>query len=153
MEENNQGRTAVHEIWHYLGLRHIWGDSNCGNDFCNDTPEHSGSNYGCPSYPSYSNCNGNGANGDMFMNYMDYTNDACMYMFTQCQADIMLSTLTTQRATLLENSFCEYNNIDEFLNQKNLGKIIDLLGRNTNHNGFNIHLYDDGSVQKQCVLK
>ena len=84
----------------------------------------------------------------MTMNFMDYTNDACMYMFTQCQADIMLSTLISQRATLLENSFCEYNNIDEFLNQKNIVKIIDILGRDTNHNGFNIHLYDDGSVEK-----
>ncbi|GIS08452.1 MAG: hypothetical protein CM15mP112_05640 [Flavobacteriales bacterium] len=43
------GRTTTHEVGHWLNLRHIWGDSNCGNDFCNDTPEHSGSNYGCPS--------------------------------------------------------------------------------------------------------
>ena len=34
------GRTATHEVGHWLNLRHIWGDSNCGNDFCNDTPEH-----------------------------------------------------------------------------------------------------------------
>ena len=52
----NQGRTTTHEVGHWLNLRHIWGDSNCGNDFCSDTPEHSGSNYGCPSYPSLSNC-------------------------------------------------------------------------------------------------
>ena len=53
----NLGRTATHEVGHWLNLRHIWGDSNCGDDFCNDTPEHSGSNYGCPSFPSISaNC-------------------------------------------------------------------------------------------------
>ena len=61
------GRTATHEVGHWLNLRHIWGDANCGNDYCNDTPEHSGSNYSCPSYPSTSNCNGNGQYGDCLL--------------------------------------------------------------------------------------
>ena len=101
------GRTTTHEVGHWLNLRHIWGDSNCGNDFCNDTPEHSGSNYGCPSYPSYSNCNGNGANGDMFMNYMDYTNDACMNMFTLDQKSRMIAAINNYRSGLLTSNGCQ----------------------------------------------
>ncbi|TYP76948.1 zinc metalloprotease [Aquimarina intermedia] len=75
------GRTATHEVGHYLNLRHIWGDGRCRqDDFVNDTPASDRSNYGCPSYPT-THCKSN----DMTMNYMDYTNDACMYMFTNGQ--------------------------------------------------------------------
>ena len=102
----DQGRTTTHEVGHWLNLRHIWGDSNCGNDFCSDTPEHSGSNYGCPSYPSLSNCSGNGNFGDMFMNYMDYTNDACMNLFTNDQKNRMLATLNTARVGLTTSDGC-----------------------------------------------
>ena len=102
----NKGRTTTHEVGHWLNLRHIWGDSYCGNDYCNDTPEHSGSNYGCPSYPSYSNCSGNGSNGDMFMNYMDYTDDACMNMFSQDQKTRMLASITNYRSGLLTSNGC-----------------------------------------------
>jgi hypothetical protein len=77
------GRTATHEVGHWLNLRHIWGDANCGNDFVADTPTQQTSNGGCPTFPKVS-CS-NGANGDMFMNYMDYTNDQCMNMFTAGQ--------------------------------------------------------------------
>ena len=90
------GRTATHEVGHWLNLRHIWGDSNCGNDYCNDTPTQQSSNSGCPNYPSSSNCSGNGSNGDMFMNYMDYTNDACMNMFTQDQKTRMIAAINTK---------------------------------------------------------
>ena len=100
------GRTATHEVGHWLNLRHIWGDSNCGNDFCNDTPEHSGSNYGCPSYPSTSNCSGNGTSGDMFMNYMDYTDDACMNIFTQDQKTRMIASINNNRSGLLTSNGC-----------------------------------------------
>ena len=100
------GRTATHEVGHWLNLRHIWGDSNCGNDFCNDTPEHSGSNYGCPSYPSTSNCSGNATSGDMFMNYMDYTDDACMNIFTQDQKTRMIASINNNRSGLLTSNGC-----------------------------------------------
>ncbi|MDB4126422.1 zinc metalloprotease [Flavobacteriales bacterium] len=103
----NLGRTATHEVGHYLNLRHIWGDSNCGNDYCNDTPEHSGSNYGCPNYPSTSNCSGNGSNGDMFMNYMDYTDDACMNMFSQDQKTRMIASINTSRSGLITSNGCQ----------------------------------------------
>ena len=102
----DQGRTLTHEIGHWLNLRHIWGDSFCGNDFCNDTPEHSGSNYGCPNFPSTSNCNGNGSSGDMFMNYMDYTDDACMNIFTNDQKTRMIAAINTSRAGLLTSNGC-----------------------------------------------
>jgi len=77
----NGGRTLTHEIGHYLNLRHIWGDGRCKqDDFVADTPSSDGPNYGCPSYPTV-NCRSN----DMTMNYMDYTDDACMNMFTEGQ--------------------------------------------------------------------
>ena len=103
----NLGRTATHEVGHWLNLRHIWGDNNCGNDFCNDTPEHSGSNYGCPNYPSTSSCSGNGSNGDMFMNYMDYTDDACMNMFSQDQKTRMIAAINTYRSGLITSNGCQ----------------------------------------------
>ncbi len=77
----DQGRTATHEIGHYLNLRHIWGDGRCKqDDFVSDTPESDGPNYGCPSYPTV-NCRST----DMTMNYMDYVYDECMYMFSEGQ--------------------------------------------------------------------
>lgn len=81
----DQGRTATHEVGHYLNLRHIWGDGRCRqDDFVSDTPSSDGPNYGCPSYPTV-NCKST----DMTMNYMDYTNDACMYMFSEGQKERM----------------------------------------------------------------
>ena len=89
------GRTSTHEIGHWLGLRHIWGDNGrCnGDDFCNDTPKARGgtatppgANYGCPTFPLYPNQCENNPNGDMFMNFMDYTDDGCMALFTNDQS-------------------------------------------------------------------
>jgi Pregnancy-associated plasma protein-A len=79
----DKGRTATHEVGHWLNLRHIWGDASCGNDQVADTPTQQAANYGCPAFPRVT-CS-NGPNGDMFMNYMDYTNDLCMYMFSAGQ--------------------------------------------------------------------
>ncbi|MFN0033590.1 MAG: FG-GAP-like repeat-containing protein [Saprospiraceae bacterium] len=95
------GRTATHEIGHWLNLRHIWGDTNCGNDFCNDTPVHRTDNQGCPAHPKTNNCNGL-SNTEMFMNYMDYTDDRCMYMFSSDQKARMLATLTSTRNSLIK---------------------------------------------------
>jgi hypothetical protein len=79
----NLGRTATHEVGHWLNLRHIWGDANCGSDLVSDTPTHQTSNGGCPAYPKTNTCAGGGT--EMTMNYMDYTNDVCMYMFSAGQ--------------------------------------------------------------------
>jgi hypothetical protein len=99
----NLGRSATHEIGHWLGLRHIWGDANCGDDFCNDTPTQQGSNFGCPTYPQ-SNC----SSSNMFMNYMDYVDDACMYTFSNDQKLRMDAVLqnSPQRVELLTSTAC-----------------------------------------------
>jgi len=79
----NKGRTATHEVGHWMNLRHIWGDATCGSDLVNDTPTHNTANYGCPGAGHQSTCAG--APVEMTMNYMDYTDDACMYMFSAGQ--------------------------------------------------------------------
>jgi len=96
----NKGRTATHEVGHYFNLRHIWGDTeDCsGSDFVPDTPNCAGPNYGTPAFPSVT-CN-NGPNGDMFMNYMDYVDDAAMLMFTTQQAARMRVALEGPRRGL-----------------------------------------------------
>jgi len=104
----NRGRTATHEVGHWLGLYHIWGDSNCGEDFVNDTPQQEAANYGCPTYPKITCNNGQNNNtegGDMYMNYMDYTNDICMKMFTQGQVDRMTGFLAAPSRSSLLSSY------------------------------------------------
>lgn len=86
----NLGRTATHEIGHWLNLRHIWGDATCGNDQVGDTPLHNTANYGCPAAGHKSTCTGTPE--EMTMNYMDYTDDACMYMFSAGQKARMQAT-------------------------------------------------------------
>lgn len=79
----NLGRTMTHEVGHWLGLRHIWGDVTCGDDFCADTPVHHKENYKCPQ--TILDCNSVGY--EMVQNYMDYTDDSCMNIFTLDQKD------------------------------------------------------------------
>ncbi len=104
----NKGRTATHEIGHWLNLIHIWGDDDNASDPCSgsdqvtDTPNQEGSNFQCPSYPSPS-C---GNTSDMFMNFMDYTYDQCMNMFTTGQKTRMQNTISLQRSGLLTSYGC-----------------------------------------------
>jgi len=92
----DKGRTATHEVGHYLNLRHIWGDGNCSaTDYVDDTPSAAAANYNCPTHPSAS-CSSN----DMFMNYMDYVDDACMYMFSDGQEARMWACLNSTRSDL-----------------------------------------------------
>ena len=86
-----KGRTATHEVGHWFNLRHIWGDATCGNDQVADTPVHNTSNGGCPPAGHLSTCTGTPV--EMTMNYMDYTYDACMYMFTTGQKARMQATV------------------------------------------------------------
>ncbi|MCW3114543.1 MAG: Pregnancy-associated plasma protein-A [Segetibacter sp.] len=88
----NLGRTATHEVGHWMNLRHIWGDATCGTDQVGDTPQHNTSNGGCPAQPHLSTCTGTPR--EMTMNYMDYTYDQCMYMFTNGQRDRMLAVFS-----------------------------------------------------------
>ncbi len=86
----DKGRTATHEVGHWLGLRHIWGDGACGvDDFCGDTPEAGAANFGCPT--GTTSC----SSTDMIENYMDYTDDACMNIFTKDQDTRMRTVLET----------------------------------------------------------
>ncbi|MCG2611554.1 zinc metalloprotease [Flavobacterium sp. SM15] len=85
----NLGRTATHEVGHWLNLRHIWGDATCGSDLVSDTPLHNTANYGAPTYPHYSTCTGTPI--EMTMNYMDYTDDRAMYMFSEGQKSRMMA--------------------------------------------------------------
>ncbi|HET9504686.1 MAG TPA: M43 family zinc metalloprotease [Hymenobacter sp.] len=95
----DRGRTLTHELGHWFGFRHIWGDANCGDDYCADTPTQQKENYGCVAFPQITCSN---VTGDMSMNYMDYSNDACMYMFTQSQKDRLQAVMvnTPRRAAL-----------------------------------------------------
>jgi len=93
-------RTATHEVGHWLNLRHIWGDGGCGvDDFVADTPESDAANRGCPTYPDVS-C----GSADMTMNFMDYTNDSCLNMFTLGQKSRMDAVFSTGgfRATMAD---------------------------------------------------
>jgi len=87
------GRTATHEVGHWMNLRHIWGDATCGNDQVGDTPVHNTANYGCPAAGHRSTCSGTPI--EMTMNYMDYTDDACMYMFSTGQKTRMLAVFAS----------------------------------------------------------
>ncbi len=97
----NGGRTMTHEVGHWANLRHIWGDGRCKrDDFVSDTPSSDAPNYGCPSYPTV-NCRSN----DMTMNYMDYVDDSCMYMFSEGQKSRMRAIFAPggARASFLGN--------------------------------------------------
>lgn len=107
----NKGRTATHEIGHWMGLSHIWGDQLCGDDGIEDTPPQKSYNFGCPSFPRVSNCSING-NGDMFMNFMDYADDACMNIFTIGQTRKMRGqfALNEFRNGFLDANVCDSSN-------------------------------------------
>ena len=92
----HKGRTATHEVGHWLNLRHIWGDAACGNDFVNDTPDHNGPNYYCPAQGLKSTCRTKPLM--MWMNYMDYSYGVCRYMFTTGQKDRMDATIDNARS-------------------------------------------------------
>ena len=101
-EALNKGRTVTHEIGHYLGLRHTWGDGACNvDDYCNDTPATGEATYDCP----LNKVACNGITPAMIENYMDYTDDKCMNLFTQCQKVRMQTVLlnSPRRLSLLSS--------------------------------------------------
>jgi len=101
------GRTATHEVGHWLYLYHIWGDDGnacTGTDYVTDTPNQADENYTCTSFPHIS-CS-NGPNGDLYMNYMDYGVDACKNMFTTGQKNRMNATLNSSRAAIKTSTMC-----------------------------------------------
>ena len=93
------GKTLAHESGHFFGLRHIWGDADCGNDFCSDTPIHFTLNNGIPSHPKPNSC---GTPDEMFENYMDYSDDILLNTFTANQVERMQTVMlnSPRRVTL-----------------------------------------------------
>ena len=164
MTENNQGRAAVHEIGHYLGLRHIWGDAIAflGDDGCSvddgisDTPNaNDQAGYVCDF--NKNTCTGDtfGSTGedlpDMVENYMDYSPDACLNMFTNGQINVMRNILEIARPELInEEASLSNNEISSSNNHKKIIKTIDILGRESSNQNLNVHIdiYQDGSVKK-----
>lgn len=99
----NRGRTGTHEVGHWLGLRHVWGDGPCTvDDYCGDTPPTSDPHFGCQ----------NGARGcfglAMVQNFMDYSDDVCMNLFTFDQKARMRAVLenSPRRKNLLNSNVC-----------------------------------------------
>ncbi|HVI48786.1 MAG TPA: M43 family zinc metalloprotease [Chitinophaga sp.] len=103
------GRTTTHEIGHYFGLRHIWADDHGGctlDDGIDDTPLQGDYTSGCPSFPKYDQCTPAPGAGIMFMNYMDYSDDACMHLFTSGQINRMRYVLENTTSSLLTSNGC-----------------------------------------------
>lgn len=98
----NLGRTLTHEVGHWLGLRHIWGDAACGDDFCADTPTQASESRGCQK--GRISCGG----ANMVENYMDYSDDACFNIFTKDQKTRMRTVMevSPRRASLLTSNVC-----------------------------------------------
>ncbi len=101
------GRTLTHEAGHFFGLRHIWGDANCGEDYCGDTPPQDAESTGCPANGTLNNCTP--SMPKMFQNYMDYTDDACVNTFTTDQALRCQTTVdnSARRFTLINSKACQ----------------------------------------------
>ncbi len=85
-----KGRTLTHELGHFFGLRHIWGDATCGTDYCGDTPTHQAANAGVPTHPKPNSC---GTTDEMFENFMDYCDDVILNTFTADQKTRMQTVL------------------------------------------------------------
>ena len=156
----HKGRTATHEIGHWLNLDHIWGGwGNCGNDQVNDTPKQEKENYSCPAFPLNPNsCNTTNSSGDMFMNYMDYTNDACMNLFTNGQKTRMLAAINNYRSNMLSHNLCNTSVglSEQIKNKRKLIKIIDFFGRKITEIKINtplFYIYDDGTLEKKVIIK
>ena len=167
MTENNLGRAAVHEIGHFLGLRHIWGDAIAllGEDGCSvddgiqDTPNaNDQAGYLCDF--NKNTCSGDtfGSNGDdlpdMVENYMDYSPDACQNIFTNGQINIMQNVLEISRPNLINiepEMTINETIVNEQSKSRTIIKQIDLLGRNSNQN-FCLKIYDDGYIEKRYKL-
>ena len=156
----HRGRTTTHEVGHWLNLEHIWGAfGSCGDDQVSDTPKQEDYNLSCPSFPLHPNaCSTTNANGDMFMNYMDYTNDACMNLFTAGQKTRMISAINQYRSNLIYNTCSNptTNIINVSSANKKLVKIVDILGRTTSDKTTNtplFYIYNDGTVEKKIIVE
>jgi hypothetical protein len=122
----NKGRTLTHEAGHWLGLWHIWGDdgTSCtGTDYVTDTPNQADENYTCPTTNGAVSADGcAGSTGAMYQNYMDYSDDKCMVMFTAGQKARMQAVMANcaRRLSLTTSTVCSVTGIDENISNVNL---------------------------------
>ena len=145
----NLGKTAVHEVGHWLNLKHIWGDENqCAqDDLIIDTPKQSTKSYGCLTFPFTDSCS-QLFPGIMFMNFMDYSDDNCLSVFTYGQAVRMDAALFNQRAGLLTSNGCSPSimSIDENNFDKGIkvypNPFSNLITIETNEPIFKIEIYN-----------
>ncbi|MBC8047156.1 MAG: T9SS type A sorting domain-containing protein, partial [Fimbriimonadaceae bacterium] len=146
----DKGRTATHEVGHWLGLYHIWGDDGgtcSGSDDISDTPNQAEETYFCPSFPTTDACSPLSP-GIMFMNYMDYTDDDCMNMFTEGQVDEMRNILETDRESLIT---CTIPFTEDIVNIN--GNLIDAdIYPNPTEDG-NFYVYIKNPVEKELMLQ
>jgi hypothetical protein len=117
------GRTLTHELGHYLGLRHIWGDVTCGNDFCADTPPAAAENTLSPTYPhNVGTCTNpsNSPDGEMFMNFMDYTRGPSKVLFTTDQKNRVQTAMQNSpfRNQLGTHGLCSVPSRNEISSEK-----------------------------------
>ncbi len=146
-ETNNRGRTATHEIGHWLNLIHIWGDQMCGDDKVADTAPAEGENKFCPKFPQRPNnkC-GTDSNGEMYMNFMDYVEDSCMAMFTLGQVNRMLAAVNMFRPSLLTSNACTITGSEDLRNYNS----VMTLRPNPNHGIFTCKI--NQSVGANCAI-
>jgi hypothetical protein len=114
----NKGRTATHEVGHWLGLNHTWGDDDfaaepqCGgSDGVTDTPNQEDATYGAPAFPKLDDCSP-ASPGIQFMNYMDYVDDAAMNMFSEDQVAEMRDVMENNRESILTSPGCVQGGVD-----------------------------------------
>ena len=150
----DEGHLTTHEVGHWLGVDHTWDawdDYSCSiDDGIEDTPEQYEEYYDCPSYPQYS-C----GTSDMFMNFMDYVDDACLTMWTEGQKELMHEVILNYRAELLNNPFScvATSSIGDPQFTRQVIRVTDYLGRAVNNtNGLRLYIYNDGSVEKQYIF-
>ena len=150
----DEGHLTTHEVGHWFGIDHTWDawdDYSCSiDDGIADTPEQYEEYYDTPSYPQYS-C----GTSDMFMNFMDYVDDASLTLWTEGQKELMHEVILNYRNELLNNPYgcSELSSLKTPTISKKIIRKVDLLGRNTNKNeGINIFIYNDGTVEKYYLI-
>ncbi len=150
----NRGRTAVHEIGHWMNLRHIWGDASCGDDKVDDTPPQKTANRGCNTGEKFS-C-GETAHGDMYMNFMDFSDDACMYMFTRGQRQrmrVLFETGGPRNSLLNSNGLTgEGLSVQEKLPEDETAAVEILLYPNPANNNITLQFQNNNNLAGQIYL-
>ena len=151
------GKTLVHEVGHYLGLRHIWGDGDCTfDDYIHDTPKsNASSQFNCNLFLNTCVDTINGMDlPDMVENYMDYSSGACQNSFTIGQIELMRSVLETYRSELLEISMIENtfeNNIQLYPNPTT-GAINIELGSNFTDIQINVRNIEGKLIKQNHII-